>query len=230
MTDTQSTNHPAAAAAANWWAEQVGAPTFRATDHRDAPEDRDRMGLAGMMAGLLADANPVSAESGAKFAEALAATLTEQLDGAAKWGVSLGVDYGPDMTLANASKAAGVASSRFPWKTRMTVRPDHVTASLGYGARDRLVWASEEWLANRPTCMSQRWDETRGGGEVEYHGDPFACSLPMYHEDACRYDRAISLCAACGAAERWPRHSPDAFNGHDFVALPVGQSFEAVSK
>ena len=48
------------------------------------------------------------------------------------WG--LGVDCGPDRTLARAAEKAGIPSSNFPWKTRMNFSEDgKVKAAMGYG-------------------------------------------------------------------------------------------------
>jgi hypothetical protein len=158
----------------------------------------------------------------------LAARVQETLDRYAKLNLSdssvtLAVDYGPEGALADAARKAGIGGLQFPSKSCMWVYPDRVTVSAGYRAATRLVWASDEWLANRPTCRSQKWDEKRRG---DYYGEPFRCSLPLYHDGACQYDRAIALCATCGAAEDWPRHDTESLTGHAYVALPVGQRFE----
>jgi hypothetical protein len=212
---------PAATAAAQWWAEQVGAPAFRNTDSSDSPEDQRNMGLAGAMASMIADRHPVSATAGEKFVAALVPRIQRHLDNGVH--ATLGVDYGPDMELAEAASEAGVNSSRFPWKTIMWVEADHVYVSAGYRGRHTLVWASEEWLANRPICGAQKWDDVKGEklGWRNYHGEPWQCGLPKYHEQACEHTAALALCATCGAPDGWahdPERSGRTADFHEFVA------------
>ena len=226
MTETE-TRHPAAVAAANWWAKAIGAPTFRNTCERDSTQDQLNGGMAGMLASVLADQHPVTEETGAAFAELLAEEITRRTaDG--RVGVTLGVDYGPDMVLAGVAGRVGVDGSRFPWKTTMWVKGDIVTVSAGYGAAQRIVWASDEWMANRPPCARQRWDRTRGC-DAEYTGDPFVCSLLKYHEGDCQHDTPVSLCRTCGHRSDDYIHTEDGFNTrcHDFDGLPAGTPFTA---
>lgn len=229
---TPTTARHAARAAADWWAKAVGAPTFRAVDENSGPDDQRRMGLAGTMASMVAGLHPVSEGSGAKFAEVLAGAVETTLRRAGKWGVSLDVDYGPCRTLHEAATAAGVNGSRFPWKTNMRITTEHVTVSAGYRAADRLVWASDAWLANRPICPSQGWDETLPYSE-DYNGEPFRCSLPQYHDEPHKHDRPIALCSVCGSPEDRSSHGVDrqyTRDPHDFAPLPAGQAFQAVAK
>jgi hypothetical protein len=222
---------PAAVAAAGWWADAIGAPTFRLTDDTSTATDRANMDLVAMMAVQHADAHPVGENAGGKFAETLADAIDKALEGFERWGVSLDVDYGPCMMLTNAATAAGVDGSRFPWKTNMRVTAQYVTVSAGYRAGHRLVWASDEWLANRPMCSTQDWDESEPYRD-DYHGEPFACSLPQYHDEPHAHDHPISLCAVCGWTEDRSSHGSDrqySRDPHDFVALPAGQPFKAVS-
>lgn len=202
--------------AAEWWAEQVGAPTFRNVDANSGPDDQRLGTFAGFFGSLIADRHPVSKEQGARFVEALAPRIQKIMDRG--YGMGLGVDYGPDPELADAADAAGIHLSRFPWKTTMWAKPDHISVSAGYRGRQVLVWASDDWLANRPVCDSQKWDETRQ--DREYHGESLACSLPIYHEEGHRYDRPIELCRLCGHRKGWYHnadergHMPDF---HEFV-------------
>lgn len=224
MSETKMT---AAVAAANWWAEAIGSPKFDAlgaTRGQDRKET-ETMEMASMLAMLIASDSPVLQEAGAKFAVLLASKIEASLTGR-NYGVSLGVDYGPDRVLGETAQEAGVSGSRFPWKTSMWVREDHVTVSAGYAAPTRLVWASDEWLANRPGCTSQKWDETLPYRR-EYGGEPFLCALPMYHEGGHDFTRPISLCRVCAHTEKWPSvHSPEdrSWNDkvHDFDPAPAG--------
>lgn len=205
--------HPAAVAAAKWWAEQVGCPTFRMTDSKDNTRDRQTGDIAGMMAHLLASKAPVTSDQGERFADALARRIDKALTGNGR--VSLDVDYGPCLALAEVAEEAGVSASRFPWKTHMTVLPDRVTASLGY--KWRLVWASDEWMAARPACGWQKWDEENHS--QDYGGEPWMCSLPQYHEGDHVYDREVALCSVCHFPEdSWMHTASYAPNPHGFVA------------
>ncbi len=156
MHNTITDQTPGQAAAA-WWAEQIGAPTFRATAEGIGPEHPDyQFGeTTSFLAGFLASKHPVTEEQGRRFAEALAAKVDDRLK-RASW-VSLGVDYGPDLDLAEAAEAASVDLSRFPYKTHMGVTADYVTAALGYGAKSRLIWSRPGW--ERPACMQHHYTE-----------------------------------------------------------------------
>lgn len=199
----------AALAAANWWAQQVGAPTF----------DNGDDGIAGALASMVAEARPVAPGSVTAFVPELASTVREHMH--PKYGVTLSVDYGPEGLLAEVAQAAGVPFARFPWKTRMSVHDQYVTASRGYRAPTVLVWASEEWLAHRPTCDRQKWDEARQ--DQDYNGDPWACSQPLYHDGPCVFDRAIVLCGVCGSRDGWYHDAEQRGHMPDFHAF-VGQS------
>ena len=167
--------HPAARAAAEWWAVQIGAPTFKMVSGKEDRREREAGDLAGMMGLMLASANPVDDEQGKCFVEALTGTLSERLQHT-NW-VSLGVDYGPDIELANAAAAAGVSTSRFPWKTHMSVTPNYVTAALGYGAQHRLIWQAPDW--KRPACGTQLYVELPDG---DYEPRDEVCPKLRYHE------------------------------------------------
>ena len=185
---------PAAIAAAEWWAGAVGAPSF---NHVSNEERDDISDMTQMMASMLAAKFEVSEEAGAKFATELAKIIDKQLTDR-DWGVTLGVDYGPDRELAEAAEKAGINRSRFPWKTNMWIKHDHVTVSAGYRAATELIWASDEWLANRPMCASRKWDEDKYMASLDkdkpwdrrYRGEPWVCSKPKYHDGDCIYDHA----------------------------------------
>ncbi len=164
--------HPAAVAAANWWAEQIGAPTFRNVADSSSAEDRALGDMAGMMQTLIAERHPVSETQGRLFAAVLARDITDRL-ARTEYGVSLGVDYGPDATLATPAEAAGVSLSRFPWKTNMWVKETHVTVSAGYRGANVLLWSAPDW--ERPTCHSVDYDE------VKRTFVDRLCGKPMYH-------------------------------------------------
>lgn len=169
---------PAANAAATWWANKVCSPTFDNGDHSDAG------GFTRMLAIQ-------------KMIQALEPKIEEVLTRMGDYGMTLGVDYGPDPILGDAARAADISTSKFPLKTMMWIYKDYVTVSSGYRGRTVLVWASEKWLANRPVCTSQKYDESRARKDHDYHGDPWSCSLPVYHSEDCKYDQPLELCKTC---------------------------------
>lgn len=176
---------PVATAAAEWWAEQVGAPVFRQV----RPEERDESSSATeMLLGFEAARHPVSEQAGRKFVPALAKRIDDALARGLDW-YTLSVDYGPDPELAEAAAEAGVSCSRFPIKTNMWIRPDHITASRGYGARAVLVWVSPGW--QRPPCGDSR--------QVDGYPVDEICTRPQYHDGACGgWVSDPARCAACG--------------------------------
>ncbi len=176
-------------AAAEWWAERLGAPVFRSVDDRSG-SDRIIGEISGMFMQVKASGSPMPAGSGEKFVAALAPKISEML-GQLSW-VSLGVDYGPDLALAEAAEAAGISLSRFPWKTHMSVTRNYVTASLGYRAPDRLIWTSPGW--ERPACGTQRYDEADG-----WQPRDEVCSLVRFHDgDHGQWVADVKRCVDCG--------------------------------
>lgn len=162
----------AARAAALWWAEQIGAPVFKMMRGDEPRREREMGDVAGMLGFLAASNHPVSEEAGAKFADALEKHISDQLE-RGHW-VSLGVDYGPDYELGEIARAAGISTSRFPWKTDVHVTREYVTASLGYGAPSRLIWSAPDW--DRPACGTQRYErDGRCFDEI--------CPKPRFHDD-----------------------------------------------
>lgn len=191
----------AARAAALWWAKQVGAPIFRNTGPSDSPQDRVMGDMAGLMMSMISDRHPVDESQGAKFVEALENVIAEKLT-LDRWGVNLGVDYGPDRELAIAADAAGVSYSRFPWKTHMWVKSDHVTAALGYGAQSRLIWTAPDWV--RPQCQQQNYDQTTWKALDQI------CTLPLYHEgDHGGFIPDPARCKRCGGTYSFHYSGPD---------------------
>ena len=187
-----------AQAAANWWADAIKAPRY---DNGDP--------VTSMLATVLdADrARPTTSQQ-VRFADALQQRIEALLERMGEFGCTLTVDYGPDLILREAAEDAGLSSQEFPWKTRMWVYSDYVTVSAGYRARTVLVWASPDWLANRPACESQKYDEAKYVSNHDYHGEPWQCSLPKYHDGDCRYDTPLALCGMCGRPDGW-YHDPD---------------------
>lgn len=188
MSEQQTTASPAAIAAAEWWAQQIGAPVFKVVQDGATGQDREFGETASFLAGLLASQHPVHEGQGERFVAALAATITDSLV-RTSW-VSLGVDYGPDMELAAAAKVAGIHTGRFPFKTHMGITRDYVTAALGYGAPSRLVWQSPDWV--RPACGSHDWDDKTGVKQE-------ICTLPRFHDgDHGDWQPDPERCETCG--------------------------------
>lgn len=201
----------AADAAALWWAEQIGAPVFKMNADHEPRREREIGDLAGVMASMLASQHPVSDEQGEKFVGALTLIVEGMLE-TGRW-VSLGVDYGPDLELANAAKAAGVNNSRFPWKTHMSITRDYVTASLGYGARDRLVWASPDW--HRPPCGNHRY--IGHGYEQQVDAANVICTRPKYHDEECGgYKPDPARCVECQGTYVDHFGEPYSYKGHSW--------------
>jgi len=180
----------AARAAAEWWAKQVGAPVHRLVrdEERSFASDFAEVGML-----MVASDHPVPDGTATAFADALEKLYDELLVRCDGW-VSLGVDYGPDMELAKVAEAHGIHASRFPMKTNVYARPDHVTASLGYRGPTRLVWQAPSWV--RPTCHSLQYDE-----RAQKFGDAW-CTLPMYHDgDHGEWEPDPRRCKGCGLSE-----------------------------
>ena len=182
----------AALAAATWWANKLCSPSF----------DNGDSGIASMLALMNASLTPTPTNDQIqKMIDALAPKIDANLSRTGYYGATLGVDYGPDPTLADAAKEANISSSKFPWKTIMWIYEDRVVVSLGYHGRSTLVWASEEWLANRPICENQKWDKNKARKDENYHGEPLQCGLPKYHTEECDYNLPLALCKTCGRYE-----------------------------
>lgn len=204
---------PAAAAAAQWWAQAVCNPRF----------DNGSGDIAGLLAVMVSEQHPVGASEAQRFAAALAPKLERYAKADSDYAGCVGVDYGPDPVLGDAAKEAGISRNRFPWKTNMWIRSDLVTVSAGYGAGTALVWASDEWLATRPLCDSQKYDTEKYRTDRDYHGEPWSCSLPVHHSERCAYDRPLALCGKCGQPEKYWHAADDGYGkpraDHKFTAV-----------
>ncbi len=169
-----SKEQPAARALAEWWAEQLGAPVHKVVGDTATGEDRFRGDFAFLvMQGEVAK-HPMGDGAGERFVEALTPVVSQMLD-RGDW-ISLGVDYGPDLALADAAEKAGIHLSRFPWKTNSWATPNYVSASLGYRGPDRLVWKAPGW--DIPPCGSMGYDEATHLFSAELCGLP-RCSSVM---------------------------------------------------
>jgi hypothetical protein len=166
-------NRDAAQAAADWWADRIRSVRPE-TDGLHAGLSREEAFAATAqiaLRGAAIDAAPaVDDHTAQAFVTELAAIIAASEDGM----VRLAVDYSPDQLLAQAADAAGVDRARFPGKTTMRVRADHVIAKAGYGAPWRLVWSAPSW--EHPPCGVQDWPEDSA--------DPIGpkCALPQWHE------------------------------------------------
>lgn len=162
----------AARAAAEWWAEQIGHPVHKVVRDDEAdPADRATGDFAFMAMHIISSRHPVGEGAPEKFVAALSARIEKSL--ARGINSTLSVDYGPDRDLAESADVAGIHYSRFPFKTCMWVKPDLVTAALGYGAPARIVWSAPDWV--RPNCGAHQYDE-------EWNALAPVCSKPLYHE------------------------------------------------
>lgn len=160
-------------AAAQWWAEQLGAPTFKVAPDGDHP-DRAFADSASIFGRVLADRYPLREGQAEMFVSVLAARV-DALLASNGFSTILSVDYGPDRELTVAATAAGIHLSRFPFKTIMWVYRDHVRAGLGYQGRVRLVWAAPGFV--HPVCDLHDVDKS---GFVTAANR--VCGLPRWHE------------------------------------------------
>lgn len=118
------------ARAAELWVRMLASPKYDNMGDTGTKKERSLMG----MASLMAHAIPSNATPGVleRFRESLVRRLREAMDGQ-EYGAYLGVDYGPDATLAEAAEDAGL-KMEWPWKTRMSISKDKVGVSSGYAA------------------------------------------------------------------------------------------------
>lgn len=215
----------AAMAAGEWWAKQVGAPTFDNGSQYETGQSRVTTSISESALAIMADRHPVSGGAQEGFSVALALDLIREMgriaairpDDPGRVYVSLDVDYSPDRLLAGAAERAGVHLSRFPIKSHTTVYADHITAQLGYGAPTRLIWTAEGF--EHPPCNGHQYAE----GVLDERL-PFNCSKPRWHEAEDRehqYDLPVVLCQAerpdgrkCLQEARYWTHDE---TGHSFV-------------
>lgn len=184
-------------AAAMWWAEQIGAPIHKASTMDASDPDREYGEFVFMAMQVVSARHPVTDGQGEAFVEALAPVIDGALE-QTNW-LSLGVDYGPDLMLANAAEQVGVDLSRFPFKTHMSITPMYVTAALGYRSPHRLIWQHPDW--DRPSCDSMRYEERGASQPLLWFEE--VCGLPRFHEDPEHGDWKPDtvFCAACGKTQ-----------------------------
>lgn len=95
--------------------------------YTEPPESRARNELCSVMAEMLPRNN--TPDVLLRFGEELRKILDKQ----PRDTCTLSVDYGPDLLLSEAAKAAGL-DMQFPWKTVMWIRPEGIIVRYGYGA------------------------------------------------------------------------------------------------
>lgn len=131
----QTTHEQAIEAAVNYWAGFLEkGPTM----------NKSGDGMIDLMMTLVQHTTNVDpdTEQVASFKEALGAHIRSLFDRNVSW-ITLDVDYGPDMNLSNALRAAGIKSSPFPMKTIMWVKPNEVSVAQGYRAESRVLWSAK---------------------------------------------------------------------------------------
>lgn len=136
-------NHPMTTesikAAVEWWADKLKAckqSGLSAAERKD-PGNRGYE-LAEMLMSMNKPA--VTDDQIAKFSESLTAQIAEGNIH------HLGVDYGPDVPLFGALKAAGIRADMgtLPIKTSMWLDADRVSVRYGYGSAEETIWAAEK--------------------------------------------------------------------------------------
>lgn len=133
--------HHETGTAATWWADQLRRPAVQ--DNGDAAQ-------SSMMADLAALHKPIAREQIMYFESVLHRLLADKFKSnwypgdpqRGSYERTVGVDYGPDEILADASERAGIAISlcRFPVKTMMWINPGEVKVAVGYGAPIKTIW------------------------------------------------------------------------------------------
>lgn len=139
----------AARTAARWWADQL-----RGGSKLDMGADSRPAEMAEIMGQILQrkQLDGMQPDSINAFEEKLAEAIDVQM---ANYGrATFGVDYHPDMILADAAEAAGLqlGMATLPWKTHMWVEPTKVEVSAGYGAPAQEVpFLTDEAPSEAPT-------------------------------------------------------------------------------
>lgn len=132
--------------AVQWWVDAIHDPKFdNLGDGPASAQDKLSSAFCGMVSSMK-HMNP-TAEQAAKFGEALeVALMTPSKSGYYQPYVS--VDYGPDMILDEAAKAAGLEKVQFPWKTSMHLGNNYFTARHGYGGEMKYHYplSGDRWL------------------------------------------------------------------------------------
>ncbi len=148
---TKQPNAKALQVMADWWFDRFLSPTH---DNGARGEGSLSSGLAGSMAGILADRHPVTEEHRAPFRKGLVDAIA-----ASKYGLhSLRCDYGPGGILGEAMESAGIDKSRGPWKHDMYLHGCQIEVAAGYAAPRELICdiegteSQERWVA---TWMSE---------------------------------------------------------------------------
>ena len=117
--------------AAKWWRNVLeNGAKFDNMGDTGSPEERRTSDMTSMLAKM--NVKPVTKEQLDTFERELVSSLEGKED-----RLGLHCDYGPDLTLSEAAKIAGISTANFPWKTNMFIREDGtVSVSYGYGAED----------------------------------------------------------------------------------------------
>lgn len=139
----------AARTAARWWADQL-----RGGSKLDMGADSKQGEMAEIMGQILQrkQLDGMQPDSINAFEEKLAEAIEKNLSQSGR--ASFGVDYHPDMILADAAEATELqlGMATLPWKTQMWVYPDKVEVSAGYGAPAQEVpFLADEAPAEAPT-------------------------------------------------------------------------------
>jgi hypothetical protein len=126
----------AGAASGAWWASTLRKPEFE-----NGGTDPANM-FTKVMARMMSDDNPQNEGALEVFAGKLAKNVNEALKHESDYGVTLSVDYHPDMMLSDAAVEANLSINEFgwPWKTCMRITRNHVTVSAGYQADWETIW------------------------------------------------------------------------------------------
>ena len=131
--------------AAKWWADQL----------RQSPTHDNGDGFQSALLALVSNREPLLSEAQiALFEQILANKLQVQVD-RSDWNPEkpelggawrmVSVDYDPCPVLYDAAERVGIdVGYRFPIKTHMWIDPGSVKVAVGYGAREREIYAITE--------------------------------------------------------------------------------------
>ena len=118
-------------AAAQWWSDRVQERTLG-----DPKLDGAMNGIYARQHAAIQPEIVITEEQLARFREAIRTTIRNV---PAPYS-GLMFDYHPSLNLAQALDIAGIPPEVLGGKMSMVVYRDHVTARIGYGADDEIVW------------------------------------------------------------------------------------------
>lgn len=191
-TQVQTISDEALAAAADWWAKAIQRPKF------DNGGTDDANMLSRMLMYIQAQHIPEP------LVEAFRKKLTEMMRertpaGSPYLGLTISVDYDPDLILREAADATGIPHGNFPWKTVMWLEPDgggQVTVRHGYGAETQLVFGDPIFTVYGVSRYLIEWAAGRKGTDRP--------GLREFYQQGRDCEHAIGRLAEALKFRNWP--------------------------